>query len=422
MLDDIGFGNYGTGSLNTPINTDSTAPVSNRQEKSSPLSASSIQESELEALAFFMVAGIPVLTMPDMNGNSSSVNSSKIAAASGLNVEAQTHQIISKMWESYIENIREVSERQKKEDIDKETKDANKAGPKSSAEYFTYLMSISANQRAEEISGAESTALTTQFTNTYNTWLVNPMDSGTSLAINGISHGSYPSAAFMAGCVACNPDAIRNAIGADGAILGIQLSSSPVADALLAVGPTSGLPGDYQAAAAMIAALLNGGAVNKATVDTMANPGASKPEYNLNFAINYAQQIMAIVTKNIGAEDPTNPRAAQNNMVRLMLAAMALNMVYRAGFGGMSGMDMGSLIAGDTRGLGQIKGLVEQLVALVNRYLPQDPKIREETINRLMEYVDNKESVDSMLETSGLFTSFLNASEVDSRRITSSTT
>jgi hypothetical protein len=378
--------------------------------QSSPLSASSIQQSELEALALLWLAGVPILVPPEMNGNSTNSSSGQVVAAAGLSIEATKHDIISKMWDSYIANIREIADRMKKEDVRRQTEDADKPGPMSSVQYFTYLMSLSGTKRADEIDGSGN-GLSAQFTNTYNQWMVNPIDSGTSVAIAGV--GAYPSSSFIAGSVASNPDALRLSVGADSALLGVYLSSSPVADALMAVGPTSGLPGDYQAAAALVAALLNGGALNKAAADTPISSGG-KPQYDLNFAVNYAKNIMAIVTKDIGAGDPTDPqRATQNNMVRLMLSSMALNMLYRAAYGGMEGKEFAELLAGNTEDIpSQIRGLVDQLVALVNSYLPKAPASRAEMIARLREYVDSKESVDSMLETSGQFGEFLASSDV----------
>lgn len=409
------FGNFGPQSPNT---ANGPTPSSSNGGKSSPLSASSIQESELQALELLMIASLPILIAPQINGNSPvTANSSQVSGSINIDMEAKKNEIISKMWDSYIANIREIADRAKKEDIKKQTINAAQPGPKSSGEYLIYLMALSSTARADEI-GANG--LTVQFTQTYNQWLVNPVESGNHTAITGISNG-YPSSSFLAGCVACNPDAIRNAIGASGVALGFQLSSSPVADALFAVGPTSGLPGDYQAAAALVAALLNGGAVYKASADTMAASGGAKPQYDLNFAVNYAKNVMAIVTKNIEGQESSNPeRASQNTMIRLMLSAMALNMVYRSAYGGMQGKEFENLLAGNTADLPEeVKSLIEQLVSLVNAYLPQDPKSRANTIGRLMEYVDSKDSVDSMLETSRLFASFLDTNDLDATRLAS---
>lgn len=415
MPDISGYGNLGGEGAPVPVSGPSQQEAGT-EPKASPLSSSSIQRSEMEAIALLMVAGIPVLPMPDSSGNGVS-NSGQIAGIIGLSVAAREHDIISKMWDTYLDNIREIAERRKKDEIREDIEGVAKQGPKSSTEYLSYLMSVSALRRAEEIEGPGANALTVQFTNTYNTWFVNPAAAG---AISGVAtaEGVYPSADFIAGCVACSPDAIRGAIGADGALLGIQLSVSPVADALAAVGPASGLPVDYQAAAALVAALLYGGAVNRATAETIGQGKGAQANYDLNFATNFAKQVMAIVTKDIGAEDPTDPhRANQNNMVRLMLSAMALNLVYRSAYGGMQGKEFDDLLAGNAKDLGPIQGLVDNLVGLVNFYLPKDPKERAEMIARLMEYVDSKDSVDSMLQTSRLFTSFLNTDDVEARRL-----
>ena len=386
----------------------------------SPLSASSIQKSELEALVQLMSANFPILIPPisSPSGSSGSISSSSSIAAADVVFDQTKSDIINKMWDSYIEQLRQIADRMKEEDIKKETVDATKNGPKSSTEYFTYLMSVSASRRADET--GESNGVSPQFAIAFNQWLVNPVTSGNNMAAWGV--GAYPSAAFVVGAVAANPDAIRTAIGADSSVLGVQLSSSPVADALLAIGPTSGLPGDYQAAAALVAALLYQGALAKATVDTVAASGG-KPLQDLNFALNYAQQTMAIVTKNIGAEDPTNPhRAGQNNMVRLMLSAMALNMVYRAAYGGMQGNDMVSVLAGNTADIpDHVRNIVDQLAGLVNFYMPKDAGARASTLAALMEYVDSKDSVDSMLETSRLYTSFLNTGDIDAKRLNTQT-
>jgi hypothetical protein len=411
MFDINHFGNLGAES-NAPVQGPSqqTGP----DKKPSPLSASSIQQSELEAIALLMVAGIPILQSPDLSGN---VSSSHIAGIAALSAAARENEIITTMWDRYIDNIREISERLKKEDIKDEIEDISRTGPKSSVEYFAFLMASTATRRAEEIDGSGPSSLAVQFTNAYNDWLVNPIQSGATLDASG----SYPSAAFMAGCVACSPDAIRSAIGADSAVLGIQLSASPVADALAAAGPTSGLPGDYQAAAALVAALLYGGAVNRATAETIAQGKGAQAQYDLNFATNFAKEIMAIVTKDIGKGDPTNPyRETQNTMMRLMLSAIALNMVYRSAYGGMHSKEFAALLSGEATNVDPaIKGLVSQLADLVNHYLPTDSKARAETIARLMEYVDSKDPVDSMLQTSRLFSSFLNTSSVDANRLAS---
>lgn len=404
-----------------PLAVGQNVPVSGGTGQTTPLSASSIQKSELEALAYMMMANIPILVPPVSNGNSTTnLDPSQLVAKIGMMVEAAKHDIISKMWDSYIEKLHEIADRMKKDDLIRETIDATKGGPKSATEYYTYLMSVSATRRADE---TEANGISFQFTNTFNQWLVNPVDGGTSTSTTGIGNvsGSYPSSSFIVGSIAGQPDALRTAVGADSAVVGVWLSSSPVADALYAVGPTSGLPADYQAAAALVAALLNGGAVAKASADTVAAGGGGKPVYDLNFAVNYAQQIMAIVTKDVGKDESLDPqRATQNRMIKLMLSAMALNMVYRAAYGGMGGNEFGNILNGDLKGdiPVELRNLLTKLAGYVNAFLPEDKASREATIARLLEYVDSKASVDEMLETAHLFSSFLDAG-LDANRLAS---
>jgi hypothetical protein len=413
------MGISGSFGFQDPHSVGQNATVSGgNSQAGSPLSASSIQKSELEAVALMLMANIPMLIPPINDGNNVNVDPSQITKIEMM-VESKKHDIISKMWDSYIEQLHQIADRMKKDDEIRETVDAKKGGPKSATEYYTYLMALSATARADE-TGANG--ISVQFTNTFNQWLVNPVEGNTSSSIT--STGSYPSAGFITGSVAGQADVLRTSIGADSAILGVWLSSSPVSDAMLAVGPTSGLPADYQAAAALVAALLNGGAVAKASADTVAAGGVGKPVYDLNFAVNYAQQVMAIVTKDIGKDEQLDPqRASQTQMIKLMLSAMALNMVYRAAYGGMHSKEFANILAGDIKGdvPADLRNLLTQLAGFVNNFLPTDQAARKTTIASLLEYVDSKDSVDSMLETSHLFASFLDA-DLDANRLASGKT
>lgn len=381
--------------------------------------SSSISQSQMEAMAMMMIAGMPLLVPPNDNVDSSSSLSSQnidaIVRQVDISTQQMEHEIITEMWDKFLETLHEIAAQQRAADRRREIFDTDKTGPMSGSEYLVYLMSVSLNQRALETKDEGISPLVSQFSNTYNQWLISPADA-TSISTSG----DYPSASFIAGAVASNPDAIRAAIGADGAALGVQLSVSPVADALLAVGPASGLPGDYQAAAALVAAMLYNGAVNRAVQNNLdpASTGA-KPVQDLNFAIGFARTIMAIVAQSLeGAQSNDPQQAGQSDLIRLMLASVALNMIYRAGYGGMSGVDMDSLIRGTANvPENQISGIVAQLLGVIRGYLPADAAARDEAIARLSEYVDSKESVDSMLGTSNLLSSQLGTGEITAERI-----
>lgn len=374
---------------------------------------STISQSEAVGALFGITSSQPVLTPPNEQAMSSqsvsSIGGDDLAARIMQQAANTQSQIVNDMWDKFIETLREIEDIRHADDLKRQTTDADKTGPMSATQYLAYLVAITPEQRAAEVGAQGDLSLAAQFSTTYNTWMVSPLDTSAAGA-----SGGYPSATFVAGAVASNPDVISSAIGFDSAALGVQLSVSPVADALLAVGPSSGLPGDYQAAAALIAALLNGGAFGKAVKDNVdAAVSGGKPIQDLNFAIDYAKNIMGIITRNIEGSDPTDPQqATQNNMIRLMLASMALNMLYRAGYGGMQGLDFEAILNGNTADIPDaIRGLVEQLAAQINGYLPKDSTQRAAIIARLMEYVDRKEPVDSMLETTAELSAYLPTAE-----------
>lgn len=441
-----GFGSYNTQDPNY-VATPSTVPGAgtSTSSNSSSSSQSTIQQSQLEEMIQMMVAGFPVLMPPlivptslsELNGeNGNSVSGVGAASASNAAVllklasdfEKMKHAIITDIWDIFMEGLRQSAERAKKKDFLDSLLNAQENGPKSSAEYYAFVMAMSAAQRATET----DSALTVQFRHAFEDWIVNPMqgNSFNVVSINPISGQAvtdssaqdFPNSSFIVGALTANSELVRQAIGAVSLTLGAQISTSPIADALFAVGPTSGLPVDSQAAAAMIAALLNGGAVAKASSDTIKQAASGvQPPRDLDFAINYAKQIMAIVTHPLESE-ATMPasRAEQNQLVRLMLTTMALNMVYRSAYGGMSGEELASILQGNTEDLPEeIKPLIDQLVGLIKLYLPKDPEARREAIANLMEYVDSKDSVDSMLETTHIFSGLLSTDDIDHNRRTS---
>lgn len=400
-------------------------------------SISSISKSELEALVMMLAAGIPVLQFPNVivtNFNELSQNGGVAGVAAkgtayqqiALLVEETKHDIITSMWDKYIEDIRDAADRAKQDDIKRWTTEVAKNGPKSGSEYLAYILALSANRRAEELGDGGQSGLAVQFNQAFNYWLVDPIQSKDT-AVGGVGgvdkslKDGYPDSSFITGCVVCGSDSIRGVIGAIGAAAAAaDLSLSPVSDAFLAVGPNTALPMDSQAAAAMIAALLNGGAVMKANAKTIEDAAAKgQPPRDLDFAKNYAKQILTIVTHEPkGGEPLDKQQQGQNGMIKLMLSAMALNMVYRAAYGGMSGEEFASLLKGDTAKLPpQIKDLIESLLDQIKAYLPDDPEKRSSLVVSLMEYVDSKDSVDNMLQTTRMFTAALSTSDIDQRRL-----
>lgn len=385
----------------TPDQTQQAAPLQSTFE-------STIQPSDAEVLALMLVSGIPMLSPPDNQASASSVTSVGAAGIAAFQIEDATHDIIIKMWDNYIADLRELADRNKAEDVRRETIDADKPGPQSSVAYYAYLMAITPTQRADE-TGQGDTTLSVQFSNAVNQWAANPINASGVSADNssvGAATGPVSADAIMLALMVHLPSSA-------------ELTTNPVFDALSAVGPATGLPADYQAAAALMAALLYNGAAPRAMIGNVDPAAKGQPFPDLNFAKDFAQSVInIIVTHNLEETDPSTPEGGRNNMIKLMLAAIALNMLFRAGYGGMSGIDLEAVLAGNTADVPdlEVRALLNKLASYVNSYLPTGAS-RQEWINRLKSYVDNKESVDSMVETGNLLSESLDTGSIDTNRL-----
>jgi hypothetical protein len=392
-----------------PVGGPSLTPQTQEAAPSQSPYESTIQASDLEVLALFYASSIPMLSPPNNQVSNTGDLSIGAAGIAALQIEEETHNIISNMWDNYIADLRELAERDREEDLRRETVDADKAGPQSAVQYFAYLMAITPTERADE-TGQGDTTLSIQFSDAVNQWqLVNSTGAGGASADNnsvGAVSGTATTDALMLAMMLNFPSSQ-------------EVTTNPVFDALSAVGPSTGLPADYQTAAALVAALLYNGAASRAMTGNVDPTASSGPFHDLNFAKDFAQNVInTIVTHNLEQTDPSTPEGGRNNMVKLMLAAIALNMLFRAGYGGMEGGDLEAILAGNTADIpDEIRGLIEQLASYINSYLPTDQASRQEWINRLTSYVNNKESVDSMVETGDLLSESLDTGSIDTNRL-----
>lgn len=328
-------------------------------------------------------------------------------------VQQAQNSIIDWMWSTYSKNLNEFSSRMQGEDIAQWLQEVSANGTQSATEYYAYLLALSSTQSSADM--ANSNALIEKFAMAFNYWINQPNQSLSNAKGGAGMSGAYPSSAFLAGCVICGADILRNVTG--GMPKEAQLQS-PVADVLFAAGRNSDLLPDYQAAAALIAALLSNGAAYKATDDTLKKGSGDEPPKDLDFAINYAKHIIAIVShKPAESELRIKEIQEQNRLVRLMLSAMALNMLYRAAYGGMTGEEFGSILKGETQDIhAKIKPYIDQLAFLIKANLSKTEKARTETIVRLMDYVDTKDSINSMLKTTRILANLLPTEEMELKR------
>lgn len=391
--------------------------------------ASTMSQTDQQLLEeLFLAMQYPGLLPPNMINNNytdsvtnggpgsiSSVNNSSAITLIDMKYEEAKNDIITAIWDNFSKSVQELEQRAKEDYIKKWAEDVYKNGPKSSTEYYAYVLAMSASNRSEELADqgdVGQSALSVQFKTAFNQWFSVP-DSGTAV-VTGMSSGAKDpiDPTFKVGALASNLDVIPDAVSMVAIAGATQFSINPVADALTAVGPNTGLPIDSQAAGALIAALLYGGARNKADVETLEKAAAKgQPPQDIDFALNFAKNILAIVSHNLeGESTASKDQASQHQMIRLMLSVMALNLLYRAGYGGMEGSKefAGLLKEGGTKDIDPaIKPTIDLLVAQIKNFLPTDEPSRSQMIASLSDYIDSKDSTESMLSTSRMFAAAL---------------
>lgn len=381
----------------------------------STLSPSELKKLEealfLAAFPFLQPPNNSIITYqdPGKSDGAGPVTNATVITSFSMQIDQMSHDIIMDMWEKFAKTLDEIAKRRVEEDKKKWGEDADKAGPKSAGEYNAYLLSLTTTQRAAETGPTGDSGLNLQFKSSYDQWIANPVTSG---AINPT--GGFPDASFLRGAVASSPDVVSQTIGTVDTATGVQLSVSPVADALFALGPVSALPADTQLAAAMIAALLYNGAANKANNDALADASRqSQPVATLDFAINYAKNILAIVTHEAKGGEGSN---GQNRLIKLMLATMALTLLHRGVFKGAAAEDIESLIRSNGADIeksdipADIKELFKNLAVTVNELLNEDPATREAMIAQMAQYADTKDPAESMVKSTKLLSAMLDTS------------
>ncbi len=368
----------GVPGVSKPATTSDTAPTS----------ASSIQASEMQAAALaILAANIPSLDPPSASGvDSAALGSARATAINVATSVQETEKDISdSMWGNYAAMLAQLAEE--------------------------YRASQKQAELHPELSASSMARVELQ------QWVTDPG----AVSMAGVLAGGIADAQALVG-------AVDSSTGVD------RISVSPFADAIAGVGgPLSGMPMDIQAAAALVAALLNGQAVNKVNAEMLTEALGQKPPVppeDIDFAVKYGNQVLGMVIPQMeGASSLPPERAALNTAVRLTLSAMALNLLYRTLYGGMNGMEMKELLNADPSQLGsllkfpentsdemraKITTLMSNLLTQVQACFPKDAAGKESVIDNISNYVGQKDSVSSMLAVTQMFRVYLSETDKNS--------
>ena len=438
-------GGTGIGSTGSDIpisqGIDSTGTTQTGQ--SNTLYKSTLTQSEIEAIAEMLMAGFPILQPPNNNFTNIQDFSNAVKGAGSVytevmqNIQDTQNKIINYMWDKFKETLDEIDERRKEDQKKEVSTDSDKQKPMSPSAYLIYLISVAPHERAVELDPSHTgstnaiahSGTSLKFNETFNQWLINPVGQ----ADNPLAaqNANVPSSSFITGTTASSPDVIRAAVGnVDPSGNAPHMSTSPIADAIYFIGPASGLPTDYQAAAALIAALLNSGVKGLSEAEAFKDAAQKGQTQNLtpDFALNYAKNILALITHSMEeGQSMSEDKSGQANLIRLLLATMAVTLMYRAVFGRSSPEEFEGLVNGDQIQENEFVSkdavaLFGKLIAQLNSFLPSketDPEGREHMLAQLKEYVASQDPLDSMLATTKLFKGMLETDSYDSNRLAS---
>ncbi len=360
---------------------------------------STLSPSEVQAFVALLAAWLPVLPPPIVFQSQAAKNDAAISqravisdGALSINRKMQETQqeIIEFMWDQFIKRLDEEAKFAKEADIKRQTVDFEQKG--GSQGYFYY------QEHLLNRIGTDKDLIV----NTVQRWMIAPLEISHQEARVNHDFLSYPSPQFMTAAFLTSVDIFQG----DG--VGGQLSTSPVADALYAMGPSSGMPMDTQGAAAMIAALMYGGALNRANSETISQAEKEgKSPQNLSFAIYFSQEILAIVAhvvEHMGTGQ--NQRNPEDRLACLILTLLATNLLYRTAYHGMVGEDLTSLLNGDKQLLPNIKGYMDELVRYLQMFLPSDPAVQGSMMANMRQYIDDQHSTESMLSTLRIYQAY----------------
>lgn len=347
-----------------------------------------VSQSEMAAIIALLAAWNPILIPP-----SDSPSKVDLVASTAGNAILQygkdEQDVISSSWEAYLAMINQLQ--QKYEESRKEHD------------------RVDATQQPDLLSKLDAAA------NGVKQWVVDPSQTipdGTNIAL---------SSAFLASMMVSNVDTLMASAG-QAAVQDIG-SSNPIIDSLNTPG-TAALDHDSAFAAELVASLYYSAFIQQTTLQMVQQAQAgAKPGNDSDFAVKFANNVLAIATVKISGDDANGNKVdkGRNDYVRVQLYTMALNLIYRTQFGGMSGQELLGLVQSPTvkapEGIDPKSPEWIATLNLINALKTILPGMSPEVLQKMMDYVDEKHSAESMRESYNLLIGDLAAApKVDAQR------
>lgn len=363
-----------------------------------------------------------------------------------LDVASTYNDAINKMLDGWNESIKEQAKRSEEEAIKKVTVNANQQTARGGADYEVMLKSMPEDKRAQEIEGTSANpggrALgTSDYLGSLNA--PNPEQAAAQNQDNTVGQVTANPLAFsasdsttlpkIAGAATIGSDITTNPVGIADPATAKALASDPYQGGITQISPAMGVAVDYTAAAAMVASLIGTTVMLASSAECLKNSIVEgTPVHNLNFAKDYAENmvalvsgpgfnnyVMAMVLQKTNNSQPLGPQDQQNvvNMMKAVLLTTALVLLYRAYVGGGQEAELGSMSGGEFLSLvkggsadGKTAGLIpdgdpnkptfDKLAAAINQSLADNS---DAVLNLLANYVESKPNVKSLLDVTSVF-------------------
>jgi hypothetical protein len=386
MDDSIGFG---VGLDNSSIERIGEVEPETVAETIKPID--SVAQSEMAAIIALLAAWHPILIPPNDTASHKKVVGLDVAAST-LNIAKQENDVITSSWETYLTMLKQLDEQHK---ASRELHDKEDVTIKS------------------DISGKLEAVV-----NGVKQWVVDPSQT---IPVDGVSAGL--SSAFLASLAASNVDIIAGSTAQ--AALQDLTSNNPILDNLTTPG-TPSVNRDAIFAAEVVASLYYSTFIQQTTLQTVQQAApVVKPGNDSQFAINFANNVLAISTLKVQGDDPADNKSDQdrNKLIRVQLYTMALNLIYRTQFDGMTGKELLGLIQSNNLQVPEgINPKSPEWIAtlnLINALKTILPGVSPSVLQEMMDYVDEKHSAESMRESFHMLVDQLAAGpEVEAERKT----
>lgn len=377
-----------------------------------PLLMSTLSPSQQEQLMVLYLMNFPILVQPNMDNTNNQTNYTTDISAIGAIVASRFEEIGSDLWDKYLDYLAEQKERIREELespryrawVEDHKTPEMKNEIRSSTEYNEWLNSLPAGEREDELLRNQASDLWVQYID------------GTSNYISNVRDTNPQAASFMVASFVITSAFIGDYMNIVDVASTDMVAVNPIQDA---VNNVSIIPPNFQDSMNLTINLFVVGALYSSGVELVPKiKGGDSKELDFEAAKAYASEVadkvegneinyflMALLVNSTEEGAPiTNERLNQlAAIVKVMMIAVALALLYKVEAGWLKGEDFRALVQGELEPRSEEEA---RLVGLL-RELQDSGVLSEETWDNLMEgltsFFDSNPKVEDMLNPARVY-------------------